>query len=106
MSSTRRIHFAVLAAVACTTIAVGQRVVRKAPTAEDWTAVAKLPDFTGVWEIGLGGGGGGGRAAQAAKGPAPATAGRAGRGGGGRAGGPSLTPAYAEKAKAQPATPP
>jgi hypothetical protein len=105
MNSTRRINFALAVAVLCATAVVGQRVARKAPTAEDWTAVAKLPDFTGVWEIGLGGGGGGGRAAQAAKGPAPA--GRAGRAAGaGRAGGPSLTPAYADKAKTQPATPP
>ena len=28
-----------------------------APTAADWAALAKLPDFTGVWEIGPGGGG-------------------------------------------------
>ena len=112
MKSARQIRFALLAAaVACGTIAVGQKAARKAPTAEDWTAVAKLPDFTGVWEAGLGGGGG--RAAQAAKGPAAngpapgAPAGRgAGRGGPGRAAGPSLTPAYAAKAKEQPAGPP
>ena len=123
MKSTRRIRFVFLAAtVACSTVAVGQKVARKAPTAEDWTALAKLPDFTGVWEAGLGGGGGGGRAggrgappaaAPAANGAAP-QAGRAGgntpagRGGGrgaGRAGGPSLTPAYAAKAKEQPAAP-
>jgi hypothetical protein len=49
MKSTRRIRFAFLAAaVACATVAVGQKAVRKAPTAEDWTALAKLPDFTGV----------------------------------------------------------
>jgi hypothetical protein len=30
---------------------------RPAPTAADWTAIAKLPDFTGVWEMPLGGGG-------------------------------------------------
>jgi hypothetical protein len=114
MKSTRRIRFAFLAAaVACATVAVGQKAVRKAPTAEDWTALAKLPDFTGVWEAGFGGGGGraGGRGAATAKGPAPAgappagragpaPAGRAGgRGGPGRAG-PSLTPEYAAKAQA------
>jgi len=61
MKSTGQIRFAFLAAaVACATVAVGQKAVRKAPTAEDWTALAKLPDFTGVWEAGLGGGGGGG----------------------------------------------
>jgi hypothetical protein len=108
MKSTRRIRFAFLAAaVALGSAAVAQKVARKAPAADDWTALAKLPDFTGVWEVGLGGGGG--RAATAAKGPAPAAApaGRAGgRGGAGRAAGPSLTPAYAAKAQAQPAGPP
>jgi hypothetical protein len=89
-----------------------QSVARKAPTAADWTGLAKLPDLTGVWEVGLGGGGGGraagpantaaaptGRGDNAAKGggraPAAGAAGRAGRGGG-----PSLTAAYAAKAQA------
>ena len=115
MKSPRRIGFAFLAAaVAMGTVAVGQKVARKAPTAEDWTALAKLPDFTGVWEIGLGGGGGAGRAGRGAPPAAPAApgagaapaAGRAGGRGAGRGGGPSLTPAYADKAKTQPATPP
>src|SRR5579862_6626044 len=116
MKSTRQIRFAFLAAaVACATVAVGQKVARKAPTAEDWTALAKLPDFTGVWEAGLGGGGGGragGRGAATAKGPGPAgvaPAGRAGQAPAGRAGGrggpgragPSLTPEYAAKAAAK-----
>ena len=48
------------------------------PTAADWSALAKLPDFNGVWEIG---GGGGGRG----RGAAPQ--------------GPSLTPAAAAKRK-------
>lgn len=91
-----------------------QSAARKAPTAADWASVAKLPDFTGVWEAGLGGGGGGraaapaaapsGRGDAAAKGggraPAAGGAGRAGRGGG-----PSLTPAYAAKAQARAAEP-
>jgi hypothetical protein len=47
----------------------------KAPTAADWSALAKLPDFSGVWERG---GGGGGRGAGAR----------------GRAAGPSFTPKY------------
>lgn len=53
--------------------------VTRAATAEDWAALANLPDFTGVWE--RGGGGGGGR----------------GRGGRGRGGGSPLqpTPEYA-----------
>ena len=74
--------------------AMAQAVTRKAPTAADWASLAKLPDFTGVWEAGPGGGGGGRAGAGATGG------GRAGRGGG-----PSLTPAYAAKAQARPANP-
>src|SRR5579864_3719492 len=59
-----------------------QKVTRQAPTAADWAAMAKLPDFSGVWETSFGGGG---------------TA--RGRGAPGAA--PSLTPEYAAKAKAQ-----
>lgn len=107
MGSTRRISSVFLAAaVALSPVAVAQKVVRKAPTAADWTALAKLPDFTGVWEAAFGGGGRAGRAggrgtpagAPAANGRAAAPAGRAGRGPG-RAG-PSLTPEYAAKAQA------
>jgi len=68
--------------------AFAQKPVRKAPTAADWSAMAKLPDFSGVWETAPGGRGGG-RGTAAAKGAAP----------GGRAAGPSLTPAYAAKAQ-------
>ena len=60
--------------------AQAQATAKSAPTAADWTALAKLPDFTGVWEIGLGGGGGG-------------------RGRGAPPQGPSLTPAAAAKRK-------
>jgi hypothetical protein len=58
--------------------------VYKAPTVADWTALAKLPDFSGVWEIGGGGGRGGG-----------------GRGGGrgGAPAGPQLTPAAEARRK-------
>lgn len=49
------------------------------PTATDWSTLAKLPDFTGVWEVGPGGGGGG-----RGRGAPP---------------GPSLTPAAAAKRK-------
>ena len=75
------------------------------PTAADWAALAKLPDFTGVWEVGLGGGGGGARggaapagAAAGARGAAPAAAvvlPRAARGA--APAGPQLTPEYAAK---------
>ncbi|HLQ77008.1 MAG TPA: hypothetical protein VK210_06615 [Terriglobia bacterium] len=110
-----RILFGILACtifLGCLTLAQ-QRTVRSAPAAADWAALAKLPDFTGVWEAGGGGGGGGaaprGGAAGAAA-PATAAAPRgggaapaaAGRGGGGRgATGPQLTPAYAAKAAAR-----
>src|SRR5262245_45047816 len=57
---------------------MAQQPIYKAPTAADWTALSKLPDFSGVWERG-GGGGRGGAAGQ--------------RAGGGR-GGPSFTPKY------------
>jgi hypothetical protein len=71
----------------------------KAPTPADWAALGKLPDFTGVWEVALGGGGarGGGRGAPGA----PATAAAPGRAAGrGRAmaPAPALTPEYAAKA--------
>src|SRR5271169_1734170 len=36
-------------------VAGAQNFKRPAPTAADWTALAKLPDFTGVWEIPMGG---------------------------------------------------
>ena len=62
-----------------------QQPVYKAPTAADWGALSKLPDFSGVWERG---GGGGGRGA--ARGAAPG-AGARGRGG------PSFTPEYEAK---------
>jgi hypothetical protein len=54
--------------------AQGQKFTSKAPTAADWAALAKLPDFTGVWEI------------------SPGARGAASR--------PSLTPAYEAKRKA------
>src|SRR5437660_4080891 len=80
-----------------------QKPALKAPTEADWTAVAKLPDFTGVWEVGFGAAPGRG-AAPAAGGAAPAARGGAPGGGRGRAGGfpagPQLTPAYAEKRRA------
>src|SRR6188474_1454647 len=53
---------------------------KTAPTAADLAALAKLPDLSGVWEIGLGGGGGG-------------------RGRGSAPQGPALTPAAAAKRK-------
>jgi hypothetical protein len=73
----------VVLAVCATTVCVvnAQEWKTKPPTTADWTAMARLPDFNGVWEAG--------RPPGAA--PAP-------RGGGpGAAAGPPLTPAYAAK---------
>jgi hypothetical protein len=72
--------------------AAAQQPKPTAPTAADWAALAKLPDFTGVWEVGFGavGGRGAGRGARAGGPPA----------------GPQLTTAYAEKRRARMANPP
>ena len=79
------------AAVVAATVGVHaqQNFVPKKPTEADWAAVAKLPDFTGVWEATFGGGGRGGGGRGRAGGGAPAFP-----------AGPQLTPAYAEKRKA------
>ena len=87
----------VAAAIASTAVEA-QNAIYKAPTPADWAALAKLPDFSGVWEIGR------------APAPAAAPGGAAGREGGapGRAGGagrgaapagPQLTPAAEAKRK-------
>jgi hypothetical protein len=68
------------------TLHAQQSFVPKKPTDADWAAVAKLPDFTGVWEATFGGGG---RGARGRTGGAPAFP-----------AGPQLTPAYAEKRRA------
>src|SRR5687767_8996844 len=64
------------------TVAIGSvphaQSVTKAPTASDWSSLAKLPDFSGVWETGGGGGG---------------------RGRGGAPAGPQFTPAAEAKRK-------
>src|SRR2546423_15265015 len=67
--------------------AAQQKPALKAPTEADWAAIAKLPDFTGVWEVTFGPPGG--RGAGAGRGRA-----------GGPPAGPQLTPAYAEKRRA------
>ena len=80
----------------------------KSPTAADWAAMAKLPDFNGVWEAGrapgaapAAGRAGAGAAPPAGRAGGGAAAPAAGRAGGGRAGGapagPQLTAAYAAK---------
>ena len=72
------------------TISIAQQFVSKAPTPADWAALAKLPDFSGVWErAGVGGGGNPvfGTAPAPGRGAAPQ------RGARGTAG-PSFTPQY------------
>ena len=88
-------------------LAFGQDYTSKPPTAADWAALAKLPDFTGVWETAPGGGGGraaggGAAAANTARGDRAGGAGAAGRGrAGGPPPGPALTAEYAAKRKAR-----
>jgi len=89
-----RIACAVLFAAALGWPAFAQQSIYKAPTAADWSALAKLPDFSGVWERGGGGGGRGAAAAPAGgRGNAPARGAAPGAGARGR-GGPSFTPKY------------
>jgi hypothetical protein len=68
--------------------AAAQKATRPAPSAADWAALAKLPDFSGVWEVAPPGAGGSGAGQPRARGVS-----------GGMAP-PSLTPAYAAKAQA------
>ena len=86
---------AILAAAAVMQVAASAQKAPGPPTAADWSALAKLPDLTGVWEAALGGGGGARGAAAVpaagARGAAPAAA------RGGTAAGPQLTPEYAAK---------
>src|SRR5262245_39849336 len=100
MPSSRKIRSmavaVLLAACAAGVPATAQQAKPMPPTAADWAALAKLPDFTGVWEVsfgppgGRGAGGGGGRGARAGGPPA----------------GPQLTPAYAAKRQTRLANPP
>jgi hypothetical protein len=81
-------------AIVCVS-AAAQQPSRQAPTPADWAGLAKLPDFSGVWELSFGG------PPPPARGTAPpAAAAPAGRGRGRGQGGPSLTPEYAAKKKA------
>src|SRR5690242_2040927 len=76
--NTYRICFHVAAAlfiaVALASFGFAQQYVSKAPTAADWTALGKLPDFNGVWERGGVGAGGN---TNSAFGPQPARGGAA-----------------------------
>jgi len=54
-SKISRVIARTLAAAFFVSIAGAQTFKRPAPTAADWAALAKLPDFTGVWEVQMGG---------------------------------------------------
>ncbi len=75
-------------------VVVAQNFTPKSPTMEEWTALARLPDFTGVWErVGVGAGG----TAQAGRGQrATAAVPRA----------PAYRPEYEAKKRAYQANPP
>jgi hypothetical protein len=78
----------VAAAVAGSAALSAQDFISKSPTAADWAAMSKLPDFNGVWETGgAPRGGGAGPGAGAPRAGAPG-AGPAGAPGGARPGGP------------------
>jgi hypothetical protein len=72
---------AVIASTILGTVATAQRFVPRVATAADWAALARLPDFNGVWEVASGG---------------PNRRGADGA----RLPGPSLTPEYAARKKA------
>jgi hypothetical protein len=76
---------------------IAQNAVTKQPTPSDWAALAKLPDFGGVWEAG----GGGGGARGAARGGGGGGGGARGGGRGAAPAGPQLTPAAEAIRKAQ-----
>lgn len=105
MPRTRNTIYGFLAAAAIvygqSTSAPAPKPAHKAPTPADWAALGKLPDFTGVWEVALGGGRarGGGRGAAGAPGAPGAAPGRAAGRGRAMAAPPALTPEYAAKAK-------
>jgi len=73
--------------------AAAQKTARPAPAAADWAALAKLPDFNGVWEVAP--------PSATGRGAGPARA----RGVAGGAAAPALTPAYAAKALAMASQP-
>jgi hypothetical protein len=79
------------------TTAMTQWAVYEQPTAADWTALAELPDFSGVWERGGGGRGRGAAAGATGAGRAagPGAGAGPGRAAGGGRGGASPTPEYA-----------
>jgi hypothetical protein len=100
-----RIACTVLFAAALGWSVFAQQPIYKAPTAADWSALAKLPDFSGVWERGGGGGRGAAAAPAGGRGNAPARGATPGAGARGR-GGPSFTPKYEAMRVAAASAPP
>jgi hypothetical protein len=101
MTTPKRIFPVCVAAILFST-ALGshiaaQQFVTKQPTAADWAALAKLPDFNGVWERGAAPRGNAGAAVTPAAPQAGGAAAGRGRGGGGRGAGVQLTPEYEAK---------
>jgi len=114
MNNAKKFRFEIVASVLiATTFAVtapAQQNISKVPTAADWAALAKLPDFNGVWErAGVGGSGNpafgtapaaprGNQPPGGNRGAAPQRGARGDGGGGaaagGRGGAPSFTPQY------------
>jgi hypothetical protein len=80
-------------------VVAGQQATRLAPTPADWAGLAKLPDFSGVWELSFGGPPPPARGT-APRGAAPPGAAARGQSRGRGQSGPSLTPEYAAKKKA------
>lgn len=111
MRSTRRDLLRGLAAsLAVGPLVAAEKFVPKPPTAADWAAIAKLPDFTGVWEVVMGGprpsGGRGARAGAPARSATVNGATSAGNPFGfPTRERPSLTPEYAAKVKEEAAKP-
>src|SRR6185436_7781481 len=85
MTTPKRVFLVSVAAILFSTAlgsaVAAQQVITKQPTAADWAALAKLPDFNGVWERG-GGGAPRGNAAAAPAAPRGAAAPAAPRGAG------------------------
>jgi hypothetical protein len=89
MASKTRILSAIAAIVVASlpgAFAQAPKFTPRAPTAADWAALGKLPDFTGVWEVSRSAGGAGGAGAAPSR--------------------PSLTPEYEARRTAYLAAPP
>ncbi len=97
----------IIAAAVFASSAGARQFTTKAPAAADWAALAKLPDFNGVWERGaVGAGGRGNPPAAPAGGTAPGGRGQRANTAGAAPRGPVYTPEYEAKRRAFLASPP